>query len=89
MNKNELVKKVANNTGVSQVKTALVLESILDEIVADLDKGNKVSLKGFGIFKPRVTKGGLRRNPLSGESVMTPTRTRPSFKSSKVLVKDI
>ena len=53
MNKEELVKAVADKTKLSQKQTAEVVASILETVQKTVAKGKKVTLVGFGTFEAR------------------------------------
>ncbi|HYX49524.1 MAG TPA: HU family DNA-binding protein, partial [Ktedonobacteraceae bacterium] len=49
----ELTKRIASQTGLTQKKAGEVLEATLDTIRESLNAGNEVRLVGFGSFKVR------------------------------------
>ena len=62
---------------------------ILFEIKRALRKGERVELRGFGVFSTKVQKARLSRNPRSGEKVHTPEKKTIHFKMSKDLFKKL
>ena len=62
---------------------------ILFEIKRALRKGERVELRGFGVFSTKVQKARLSRNPRSGEKVHTPEKKTILFKMSKYLFKKL
>ena len=62
---------------------------ILFEIKRALKRGERVELRGFGIFSTIVQKARLSRNPRSGEKVHTPEKKTIHFKMSKDLFKKL
>ena len=62
---------------------------ILFEIKRALKRGERVELRGFGIFSTNVQKARLSRNPRSGEKVHTPEKKTIHFKMSKDLFKKL
>ena len=62
---------------------------ILFEIKRALRKGERVELRGFGVFSTKVQKARLSRNPRSGEKVHTPEKKTIHFKMSKDLLKKL
>ena len=70
MKKAELVKVIAENTGVSQVKVNEVIDEFTRQIVnVCRDDAEDVSIPGFGTFKQKATAAHKGRNPLSGETI--------------------
>ena len=62
---------------------------ILDEIKKTLKRGERVELRGFGIFSTKIQKTRISRNPKTGEKVNTPEKRIIHFKMSKDLFKKI
>ena len=62
---------------------------ILDEIKRSLRRGDRVELRGFGIFSTNIQKARLSRNPKTGEKVNTPEKRTIHFKMSKDLFKKL
>ncbi len=83
MNKGELVDAIAQKTNVSKKETDAILTAMLEEIMAVVADGNKVTLVGFGSFEPRERSSREGRNPKTGET-MTISATRvPGFSAGK------
>lgn len=80
MKKSDLVKKIAENAGITQKQAALALDSTLEGIMAAVVAGDKVSFPGFGTFeaKTRAARSGF--NPLTKEKIEIPASKVPSFK---------
>ena len=62
---------------------------ILDEIKKTLKRGERVELRGFGIFSTKIQKTRISRNPKTGEKVNTQEKKIIAFKMSKDLFKKI
>ena len=62
---------------------------ILDEIKRALRRGDRVELRGFGIFSTNTQKARISRNPKTGEKVNTPEKKIIHFKMSKDLFKKL
>ena len=60
---------------------------ILKEIRQTLKKGERVELRGFGIFYTNIQKARISRNPKTGEKINTPEKKTIHFKMSKDLFK--
>ena len=58
---------------------------ILDEIKRALKRGDRVELRGFGVFSAKTQKARISRNPKTGEKVNTPEKRTIHFKMSKDL----
>ena len=62
---------------------------ILNEIKKTLQRGERVELRGFGVFSTRIQKESIRRNPKSGEKVLVKNKRVIHWKMSKELFKKI
>ena len=62
---------------------------ILKEIKNTLKKGERVELRGFGVFSTKIQKPRISRNPKTGEKVNTPEKKTIHFKMSKDLFKKL
>ena len=62
---------------------------ILNEIKYSLKKGERVELRGFGVWSTRIQKASIRRNPKTGEKVKIPQKKTIHFKISKDLFNKI
>ena len=62
---------------------------ILEEIKQTLNRGERVELRGFGIFSTKIQKERISRNPKTGEKVNTPKKKTIHFKMAKDLFKKL
>ena len=62
---------------------------ILKEIKFTLKRGERVELRGFGVFYSKIQKARISRNPKTGEKVYTPKKRTIHFKMAKDLFKKI
>ncbi len=62
---------------------------ILKEIKETLKRGERVELRGFGVFYTSIQKARISRNPKTGEKVNTPEKKTINFKMSKDLFKKL
>ena len=62
---------------------------ILNEIKNTLKRGERVELRGFGIFSTKIQKARISRNPRTGEKVNTPKKKTIHFKMAKDLFKKL
>jgi DNA-binding protein HU-beta len=81
MNRQELIDKIAEATGISKKDGGAALDAIVEAIGDALAGGDKVSLVGFGTFeaRQRAARGGF--NPQTGEKIKIAAKTVPAFKA--------
>lgn len=80
MNKQELIRKIAQDSEVSQRDASVMLDSTLEAIMAAVAAGEKIQLVGFGTFEAKERKARTGRNPLTGELIDIPAATVPVFR---------
>lgn len=85
MNKGELVKKVANEAGITKTDAQRVIDAYTENITESLKKGQRVTLVGFGTFEVTKRKERRGRNPKTGDRMRIPGRKVPRFKAGKAL----
>jgi nucleoid DNA-binding protein len=85
--KKDLVDEIAMHTGLTQVDTKIVVESLLDSIITSLCSGKNIEIRGFGRFKIKKKKSRIARNPRTGETVYVQEGLKPVFEASKELKK--
>ena len=85
MNKTELVAAVAEKSGLTKKDADRVVSATFDMITAELAKGEKVQISGFGIFEVKAREARVGRNPRTKEAIEIPASKAPAFKPSKAL----
>tara|TARA_Y100000589_G_scaffold93098_1_gene87951 strand:+ start:606 stop:878 length:273 start_codon:yes stop_codon:yes gene_type:complete len=85
VNKNDLVNKVSDGTGLSKTDSAKAVDSVFDVIMAELKSGGDVRLVGFGTFLVTKRKATTGRNPQTGAAINIPAANVPKFRAGKAL----
>ena len=88
--KSKLLKQLANNyPNFLKKDLEKFTDIILTEIKQALKRGDRVELRGFGMFSTNIQKARISRNPKTGEKVNTPQKKTIHFKMSKDLFKKL
>ena len=66
-----------------------LVDILLNEIKNTLKRGERVELRGFGIFHSNTQKASIRRNPRTGEKINVPQKKTIHFKMAKDLFKKL
>ena len=66
-----------------------VISIVLNEIKQALKHGDRVELRGFGIFSTNLQKARISRNPKTGEKINTPEKKTIHFKMAKEMFKKL
>ena len=85
MTKLDIIKEVAEGTGLTKVEIEAVLEGIILSITDALQRGERVDIRGFGSFIIKQRAARDARNPATREIVKLQERFIPAFKVSKIL----
>ena len=88
MNKDGLVKVIANDCGLTEKDVKKVIESLIDVIPKTLCAKEKITINGFGAFGIHERGARIGRNPQTGEPLNIPKKTVPTFTPAKAF-KDI
>lgn len=85
MNKTELVAAMAEEAGLSKKDAEKALKAFTDVVAAELKKGEKIQLVGFGTFEVSERAAREGRNPQTGEAMPIAASKSPKFKAGKAL----
>ncbi|MBQ6312154.1 MAG: HU family DNA-binding protein [Lachnospiraceae bacterium] len=85
MNKTELVAAIADQAGLSKKDAEKALKAFTDTVTAELKKGEKVQLVGFGTFEVSERAAREGRNPQTGKAMKIAASKAPKFKAGKAL----
>lgn len=85
MIKIDIVDRIASEAGISKVKAEQAVERILWALKHALARGERIELRGFGVFDLKPRKRGVGRNPRTGEEVAIPPGMTTRFKPGKNL----
>jgi len=66
-----------------------VVSVVLSEIKQALKRGDRVELRGFGMFSTNIQKARISRNPKTGEKINTPEKKTIHFKMAKEMFKNL
>ncbi|MBP5304921.1 MAG: HU family DNA-binding protein [Lachnospiraceae bacterium] len=85
MNKAELVAAIAEKTELSKKDSEKALKAFVDVVTAELKKGEKIQLVGFGTFDVVKRAARTGRNPQTKKEIKIPASKAPKFKAGKAL----
>ena len=80
MNRSELIDGVLARVDADRKTAERVIGAVFDEIVAEVTRGGRVSLVGFGTFERRERPARTARNPRTGETVKVKKRKVAAFR---------
>ena len=86
MIRSELVQKIADeNPHLYQRDVERIVNTIFDEVIEAMARGDRVELRGFGAFSVKKREARVGRNPRTGASVQVEEKHVPFFKTGKLL----
>jgi DNA-binding protein HU-beta len=81
----DIINEVVNKTGITKSKAESAVETVFDGMKRALARGDRIELRGFGVFNVRPRKTGIGRNPRTGAEVNIPPGKAVRFKPGKEL----
>ncbi len=85
MNKADLIDVIAESADISKAAATRALDAVTSAITGALQKGDSVSLVGFGTFVVRARAARSGRNPKTGAIINIAASNVPAFKAGKAL----
>ncbi|MEW6729881.1 MAG: HU family DNA-binding protein [Acidobacteriota bacterium] len=85
MIKLDIVNRVAEKTGVPKIKAEVAVDALFNAMKDAMQRGERIELRGFGVFVVKPRKRGIGRNPRTGEVTDIPPGKTIRFKPGKEL----
>jgi DNA-binding protein HU-beta len=79
VNKKDLIGKIATNASLTRTQAMRALDAMLEGIQSSLEKGDRVTISGFGTFGVSHRKARRVRNPQNGRSMDVAAKRVPRF----------
>jgi len=87
--RDEISNFINQEFGLSKKDCNDLVNDIIEEIIAGLNKNQIVKIHNFGTFKIKSKKERIGRNPKTKEDIMIPPRNVISFLPSKHILKKL
>ncbi|HKN20412.1 MAG TPA: HU family DNA-binding protein [Terracidiphilus sp.] len=85
MIKQDIVHNVVERTGLPRTKAEAAVDTVFEGLKQALAAGERIELRGFGVFSVRARKTGIGRNPRTGTEVNIAPGKAVRFKPGKEL----
>ena len=85
MIKQDLIQRVVDRTGLVRTKAEAAIDAIFESMKQSLAEGERIELRGFGVFTVKPRKTGVGRNPRTGMEVTITPGKAIRFKPGKEL----
>jgi integration host factor subunit beta len=83
--KKELIDRIAGGTNQRRAQVKKVVQQFLDEIIAELGKGNRLEFRDFGVFETKLRKARKAQNPKTLQPVEVPQKRTVKFKIGRLM----
>jgi DNA-binding protein HU-beta len=84
-----MIGKMAERAEIPRKAAGLALTAFIDSVTAELRKGGRVPMVGFGTFAVRRMRPRPGRNPKTGEEIRIPACRKPVFKAGTTLKNEV
>ncbi len=85
MIKTDLVNEVSKLAAITKVKAEVAVDAIFAAMRLAMQRGERIELRGFGVFLVKPRRRGIGRNPRTGEEFRIPPGRTIRFKPGKGL----
>ena len=85
MIKVDIVNQVSTNASITKVKAEIAVDAVFEAMRLSMERGERIELRGFGVFQVKPRKRGIGRNPRTGKEVRIPPGRTIRFKPGKDL----
>ena len=83
--KKDFIDRIAESTQCTHVLVKTVVQQLLDEIITELAKNNRLEFRDFGVFEARDQPARKAQNPKTLEPIDVPARRRVKFKMGRIM----
>jgi len=80
-NKAQFIELLAERFDGDKKRAGAALDAVIETVYANIAKGERVALTGFGIFEKRNRAARMARNPATGASVRVKKTSVPAFRA--------
>src|SRR3954464_14541618 len=83
MIKVDIVNEVSRIADITKVKAEVAVDAVFEAMRISMQRGERIELRGFGVFQVKPRKRGIGRNPRTGKEVRIPPGRTIRFKPAK------
>jgi integration host factor subunit beta len=83
--KKELIDRIAERTQAKRVSVKRIVQTFLDEIIAELSQSNRLEFRDFGVFETRTRAARIAQNPKTLDRVEVPAKRTVKFKMGRLM----
>lgn len=83
--KKELIDRISEATKLRRVQVKRVVQMFLDEVIAELGRGNRLEFRDFGVFETKWRRARRAQNPKTMAPVAVPQKRTVKFKVGRLM----
>jgi integration host factor subunit beta len=83
--KKELIDRIAKSTQAKRVTVKRIIQTLFEEMTAELSKGNRLEFRDFGVFETRDRASRVAQNPKTLQRVNVPAKKTVKFKMGRMM----
>ena len=83
--KKELISRIAERTQAKRILVKNIVQTFLDEIIAELKENNRLEFRDFGVFETRTRGARVAQNPKTLQRVDVPAKRTVKFKMGRLM----
>jgi nucleoid DNA-binding protein len=87
--KKDIVRKIAERSGLTQLEVKEVVQETFNEIVRTLLREGRIELRNFGVFEVKRRKARKARNPRTDEPVQVEAKNVVTFQPGKAMEEEV
>ncbi|MFZ4573535.1 MAG: HU family DNA-binding protein [Phycisphaerales bacterium] len=83
--KKQLIERISERTKVKRADVRRSIQEFLDQVIAELKKGNRLEFRDFGVFEVKERAARVAQNPKTLERVTVPAKRTVKFKVGRLM----
>jgi integration host factor subunit beta len=85
MTKKQLIERISDRTKIKRSDVRRAVQEFLDQIIAELKKGNRLEFRDFGVFEVKERAARVAQNPKTLARVSVPAKRTVKFKVGRLM----
>ena len=83
--KANLTRVLARDLGCTRTTARQLVDALFEALIDTIVRGDRIEIRGFGVWEVKDTRARNARNPRTGERVFLPARRKAAFKPGRLI----
>jgi integration host factor subunit beta len=83
--KKDLIERITERTNLKRSDAKKAIQEFLEQVIAELKKGNRLEFRDFGVFEVKERAARLAQNPKTMQKVEVPAKRAVKFKVGRLM----